>query len=104
MNSRFWKPNFHSMAAVSKVLFRPSCGSRSSQFGCARRRIFSRSMSMSRSEFLHFKDDPLNQLRKRDSFVDDVRGLSHAEIIRAAVAAKKNILTVGATGSGKTHS
>ena len=48
------------------------------------------------------KNDPLNHLRKRDSFVDDVRGRSHAEIIRAAVAGKKNILTVGATGSGKT--
>ena len=31
-----------------------------------------------------------------------MRGLNHAEIIRAAVAGKKNILTVGATGSGKT--
>ncbi len=31
-----------------------------------------------------------------------MRGQSHAEIIRAAIAAKKNILMVGATGSGKT--
>jgi P-type conjugative transfer ATPase TrbB len=48
------------------------------------------------------KADPLNHVRKRDSFIEDVRGLNHAEIIRAAVAGKKNILTVGATGSGKT--
>jgi type IV secretion system protein VirB11 len=48
------------------------------------------------------KDDPLNKLRKRDDFSALVRGLSHAEIIRAAVIARKNILVVGATGSGKT--
>jgi Flp pilus assembly CpaF family ATPase len=54
------------------------------------------------SGILTQKDDPLNRVRKRDTFAEDVRGLSHAEVIRAAVAAKKNILTVGATGSGKT--
>jgi type IV secretion system protein TrbB len=48
------------------------------------------------------KSDPLNRTRKRDTFIERVRGLTHAEVIRAAVAAKKNILTVGATGSGKT--
>lgn len=48
------------------------------------------------------KDDPINKLRKRDDFSVSVRGLSHAEIIRAAVIARKNILVVGATGSGKT--
>lgn len=48
------------------------------------------------------KGDQLNRIRKRDTFVEDVRGLSHAGVIRAAVAAKKNILIVGATGSGKT--
>jgi type IV secretion system protein TrbB len=31
-----------------------------------------------------------------------VRGLKHGEVIRAAVRAKKNILVVGSTGSGKT--
>jgi type IV secretion system protein TrbB len=51
---------------------------------------------------LSCKSDPLNHLRKRDNFAEDNRGKSHADIIRAAVAAKKNILTVGATGSGKT--
>jgi len=50
--------------------------------------------------------DPLNQLRRRDDFLDGVRGqkhaMSHAEVIRAAVRARKNILIVGSTGSGKT--
>jgi type IV secretion system protein VirB11 len=48
------------------------------------------------------KRDPLNALRRRDDFLAVVRGLSHAEIIRAAIRARKNILVVGSTGSGKT--
>jgi type IV secretion system protein VirB11 len=48
------------------------------------------------------KDDPLNRAASRATFGDEIRGLSHAEIIRAAVKARKNILVVGATGSGKT--
>jgi type IV secretion system protein VirB11 len=46
--------------------------------------------------------DPLNQLRRRDNFLDGVRGLKHGEVIRAAVLARTNILVVGSTGSGKT--
>src|SRR6202050_4467027 len=46
--------------------------------------------------------DPLNQLRRRDNFLDGVRGLKHGDVIRAAVRARKNILVVGSTGSGKT--
>ena len=51
--------------------------------------------------------DPLNQLRRRDDFLDGVRGqedkkMSHGDVIRAAVRARKNILVVGSTGSGKT--
>ena len=46
--------------------------------------------------------DPLNQLRRRDDFLDGVRGLKHGDVIRAAVSARKNILVVGSTGSGKT--
>ena len=65
------------------------------------KRIFSLS-EYEQSGILTRKDDPLNRLRKRDTFIEEIRGLSHAEIIRAAVAGKKNILTVGATGSGKT--
>ena len=51
-------------------------------------------------------NDPLNRLRRRDEFLDGVRGqkhkMSHADVIRAAVRARKNILVVGSTGSGKT--
>ena len=46
--------------------------------------------------------DPLNQLRRRDDFLDGVHGLKHGDVIRAAVRARKNILIVGSTGSGKT--
>jgi type IV secretion system protein VirB11 len=48
------------------------------------------------------KGDPLNALRRRDDFPGAVRGLTHSEIIRAAILARKNILIVGSTGSGKT--
>src|SRR2546426_917387 len=48
------------------------------------------------------KSDPLNKLRGRESFLDSIRSLKHGEIIRKAIAAKRNILVVGATGSGKT--
>src|SRR5450755_984565 len=47
-------------------------------------------------------NDPLNQLRRQDDFLDGVRGLNHADVIRASVRARKNILVVGSTGSGKT--
>lgn len=46
--------------------------------------------------------DPLNRIRRQDDFLDSVRGLKHGDIIRAAVRARKNILVVGSTGSGKT--
>src|SRR5215469_14430248 len=48
------------------------------------------------------KDDPLNHIRRQDNFLNEVRGLKHADIIRFAVCARKNILVVGSTGSGKT--
>lgn len=48
------------------------------------------------------KDDDRNRTRTRTSFAEAVRGLDHADVIRAAVKARKNILVVGATGSGKT--
>jgi len=46
--------------------------------------------------------DPINRRRWRNDFQNAVRNLSHAEVIRAAIAEKKNILIVGSTGSGKT--
>jgi type IV secretion system protein VirB11 len=48
------------------------------------------------------KGDPLNRLRRQEDFVASIRNLSHADVIRAAVRARKNILIVGSTGSGKT--
>src|SRR5579871_2101644 len=46
--------------------------------------------------------DAINRVRRQDDFAQRIRGLSHGDIVRAAVRAKKNILIVGATGSGKT--
>ena len=54
------------------------------------------------SGILTTKDDPVNRLRRRHDFASSIHGLKHAEIIRAAVGARKNILVVGSTGSGKT--
>jgi type IV secretion system protein TrbB len=54
------------------------------------------------SGILSVRDDALNRVRRRDDFAESVRGLRHSDIIRAAVRAKKNILVVGSTGSGKT--
>ncbi|MBL8209784.1 MAG: Flp pilus assembly complex ATPase component TadA [Bryobacterales bacterium] len=65
------------------------------------KRIFTLS-EYEQAGILTHKTDPLNRTRQRESFADNVRGLTHAEVIRAAVAGRKNILTVGATGSGKT--
>lgn len=55
-----------------------------------------------RHGILSAKDDPLNRVRRHDDFIGSVRDLKHAEIIRAALRAKKNVLVVGSTGSGKT--
>jgi len=46
------------------------------------------------------KSDALNRLRQRDYFLELVRGRRHAEVIRAAIAQRKNILVAGSTGSG----
>ena len=47
-------------------------------------------------------NDPLNRLRTKARFQEGIAGMSHAAIIRAAIRARKNILVVGSTGSGKT--
>lgn len=67
------------------------------------RRVF-RLEEYERSNILTDKADPLNRLKSRRTFLEEIRGkaLTHAEIIRRAIAGKKNILVVGSTGSGKT--
>ena len=65
------------------------------------RRIFTLDEYEQRGILTH-KGDPLNRQRGKDQFHEAIQGLTHAEIIRAAVRAKKNILVVGSTGSGKT--
>lgn len=65
------------------------------------RRIFSLD-EYEQGGILTERTDPLNRLRSREDFASAVRGFKHADVIRAAVRAKKNILVVGSTGSGKT--
>jgi P-type conjugative transfer ATPase TrbB len=48
------------------------------------------------------RDDPRNQTIRRSTFSESVRGLDHAEIIRRAICARKNILIAGSTGAGKS--
>jgi len=55
-----------------------------------------------RSGILTSQTDPMNTLRRRADFLEVIRDLSHAEVIRLVVKEKKNILVVGSTGSGKT--
>ena len=52
-------------------------------------------------QILTEKDDPVNRLRRNDDFAASLRGLKHAEIIRAAVRARKNLLVVGSTVNPK---
>jgi Flp pilus assembly CpaF family ATPase len=54
------------------------------------------------SGILTSQADPRNAPRRREEFSQSIRGCSHAEVIRAAVRARKNILVAGSTGSGKT--
>ena len=54
------------------------------------------------SGILSGRADPLNELRSAQESRAALRGLDHADIIRAAVRGKKNILIAGGTGSGKT--
>jgi type IV secretion system protein VirB11 len=48
------------------------------------------------------KDDALNRIRGRDSFLAAVRAMRHGDIVRKAVQDRKNVVVVGPTGSGKT--
>jgi type IV secretion system protein TrbB len=42
------------------------------------------------------------ETEKREDFLASIRGLSHRQVLEAAILLRKNILVVGATGSGKT--
>jgi type IV secretion system protein VirB11 len=48
------------------------------------------------------RHDARNLAQRRSRFDETLDGLSHAGVIRRAVADRKNILIVGSTGSGKT--
>ncbi len=68
---------------------------------CRPRQIFTLD-DYAQAGILTHKGDPFNGHRERDTFLQEVAGKSHMEIIRMAVEQRKNILIVGATGSGKT--
>jgi type IV secretion system protein VirB11 len=51
---------------------------------------------------LSSRTDQLNQPKRRADFAASIRHLTHAQILRAAIEQRKNILVVGSTGSGKT--
>jgi len=53
-------------------------------------------------QILTIKGDAANRSQPGDGFAGSLAGLPHGNIIRAAVRARKNILVVGSTGSGKT--
>ncbi len=46
--------------------------------------------------------DAMNAVAERTNFIASVKGMNHAEILRRAVVARKSVLYVGPTGSGKT--
>ncbi len=54
------------------------------------------------SGILTDKNDPRNNYRNKDLFLEMAKDKSHGEIIRLAIKEKKNIVVVGSTGSGKT--
>ena len=65
------------------------------------RRIFTLG-EYAQSGILTTVEDPRNRARGRENFAETLKGISHVEILRRAVAERKNILIVGSTGSGKT--
>lgn len=68
---------------------------------CRPRKIFSL-QDYEEAGVLSSRSDPQNVQQEHDQFLESIRGRSHRDIIQKAVAAKKNILIVGSTGSGKT--
>src|ERR1700684_4436249 len=77
---------------VSPVVRRPVFA-----IGLGPRKIFSLE-DYEAEGMLSDETDRLNQLRRRDDFLDGVRGqkhaMSHSDVIRAAVRARKNLLIV----------
>jgi type IV secretion system protein VirB11 len=67
------------------------------------RRIFALE-DYERARIITDRADPLNRSRGRARFIDTIRGakMNHGDIIREALSARKNVLIVGGTGSGKT--
>ena len=54
------------------------------------------------SGVLTHREDPLNAANPIADFASAMQGKSHVEIIQHAVISRKNVMTVGPTGSGKT--
>jgi Flp pilus assembly CpaF family ATPase len=65
------------------------------------RRIFTLD-DYEQSEILTDRNDVRNRAQARCTFLDNVVGLSHADVLRCAIRDRRNILIVGSTGSGKT--
>ena len=65
------------------------------------RRIFTLG-EYAQSGILTGVEDPRNRARRRENFAETLKSVSHVEILRRAIAERKNILIVGSTGSGKT--
>jgi type IV secretion system protein TrbB len=55
-----------------------------------------------RNGILRFQGDGIAEGENRERFLGAISGLSHREVIETAISLRKNILVVGATGSGKT--
>src|SRR5215469_15422908 len=54
------------------------------------------------AEILTDRSDRRNRRRHKTEFLQQVRGKKHGDVIRWAIAERKNILVAGSTGSGKT--
>jgi Flp pilus assembly CpaF family ATPase len=67
-----------------------------------RSRVVFRLEDYEKAGILTERGDVDNHRVSRERFIDSVKGMTHGQIIRAAVRARKNILVAGATGAGKT--
>ena len=60
------------------------------------------SQNTSAMAFLRSQESGTAEGERREDFLAAISGLTHREVIEAAILLRKNILVVGATGSGKT--